>query len=394
MPTARDLDEHRGRLPSKSLYWHTFGSLTNALREAGFDVPVGEERLERAIDQGVALARELGRLPRFADWAEARERTTSLLTEWQVYRMFDARRGAVVDVPVPRPRAALEAGPGRRGRRNAAAAELRRSRGDRGEAREAELALARRPDGRQGVLLDVAAVGAEARVRRDDAPSRERRGTCPSRTSRLAAAARPRTRSTISSAAAGRGEEELVAAAADPERPADAAGEEDAFPARARRATRPPSSRERLERARIVLRVRGEREDRLGVDGHPRLGAGAGVAGEELVVVQDDPVVDPDDRAVADGMVVGGDRGMALRVVADVDEELGPRASGTAIRSSSAARGRALLRDHWIRVVPGRGRRTRRRRRRARRSRPAAPAQRASGRRRSESRGYIRRFRT
>ena len=44
-------------MPSKSLYWHTFGSLTKALREAGFDVPVGEERLERAIDQGAALAR-------------------------------------------------------------------------------------------------------------------------------------------------------------------------------------------------------------------------------------------------------------------------------------------------------------------------------------------------
>jgi hypothetical protein len=57
-------------MPSKSLYWHTFGSLANALREAGFDVPVGEERLERALEQGVELARELGRLPKFADWAE------------------------------------------------------------------------------------------------------------------------------------------------------------------------------------------------------------------------------------------------------------------------------------------------------------------------------------
>ena len=56
MPTAKDIDEHRGLVPSKSLYWHTFGSLSNALREAGFDVPVGEERLERAIDQGVELA--------------------------------------------------------------------------------------------------------------------------------------------------------------------------------------------------------------------------------------------------------------------------------------------------------------------------------------------------
>jgi len=93
-PTARDLDEHKGRLPSKSLYWHTFGSLSNALREAGFDVPVGEERLERAVDQGVELARRLGRLPKFADWAAARKKDEALLTEWQVYRMFEARRGA------------------------------------------------------------------------------------------------------------------------------------------------------------------------------------------------------------------------------------------------------------------------------------------------------------
>jgi Homing endonuclease associated repeat len=94
VPTAKDLDERRGSMPSKSLYWHTFGSLAAALREAGFDVPVGEERLERAVEQGVALARKLKRLPRFADWAAARKRNRELLTEWQVYRMFDARRGA------------------------------------------------------------------------------------------------------------------------------------------------------------------------------------------------------------------------------------------------------------------------------------------------------------
>src|SRR5881296_3840124 len=71
-PTAKDIDEHKGQLPSKSLYWHTFGSLSNALREAGFDVPVGEERLDRAVEQGTQLARALGRLPKFADGAEAR----------------------------------------------------------------------------------------------------------------------------------------------------------------------------------------------------------------------------------------------------------------------------------------------------------------------------------
>jgi hypothetical protein len=93
-PTAKDLDERRGSMPSKSLYWHTFGSLAEALREADFDVPVGEERLERAVEQGMKLARRLKRLPKFADWAAARRKDDSMMTEWQVYRMFDARRGA------------------------------------------------------------------------------------------------------------------------------------------------------------------------------------------------------------------------------------------------------------------------------------------------------------
>jgi len=93
-PTAKDLDERRGSMPSKSLYWHTFGSLAEALREAGFDVPLGEERLERAVEQGTKLARRLKRLPKFADWAAARRKDDAMMTEWQVYRMFDARRGA------------------------------------------------------------------------------------------------------------------------------------------------------------------------------------------------------------------------------------------------------------------------------------------------------------
>jgi len=94
IPTARDLDEHRGEVPSKSLYWHTFGSLRAALREAGFPVPTGEERLDLAVEQGVELARRLRRLPRFSDWADARREAPGLPTEWQVYRLFEARRGA------------------------------------------------------------------------------------------------------------------------------------------------------------------------------------------------------------------------------------------------------------------------------------------------------------
>ena len=93
-PAAQDIRDRRGTMPSASLYWHTFGSLSNALREAGFDVAVGEERLERAVGQGAELARSLGHLPKFGDWQAARRADPAMLTEWQVYRLFDARRGA------------------------------------------------------------------------------------------------------------------------------------------------------------------------------------------------------------------------------------------------------------------------------------------------------------
>jgi hypothetical protein len=93
-PTGGDLQRRRATMPSKSLYWHTFGSLRNALREAGFDVPLGEERLGRAVADGVRLARRLRRLPRFADWAAARRRDPKLASEWQVYRLAGGRRGA------------------------------------------------------------------------------------------------------------------------------------------------------------------------------------------------------------------------------------------------------------------------------------------------------------
>ena len=67
-----EISRRAGALPSASLYAHTFGSLGNALREAGFEVLQGEERLERAVEQGAALAHDLGRLPKMADWADAR----------------------------------------------------------------------------------------------------------------------------------------------------------------------------------------------------------------------------------------------------------------------------------------------------------------------------------
>lgn len=93
-PTGGDLQRRRPSMPSKSLYWHTFGSLRNALREAGFDVPLGEERLERAVQQGARLARRLRRLPRFSDWSLASKRDSRLPSEWQVYRLAGGRKGA------------------------------------------------------------------------------------------------------------------------------------------------------------------------------------------------------------------------------------------------------------------------------------------------------------
>ena len=93
-PTVRDIEARRGRMASKSLIWHTFGSLAAALQEAGFDVPIGEERLERAIADGAVLARRLGHLPKMAEWKDARSRDAALLSEWQVYRMVDVHPGA------------------------------------------------------------------------------------------------------------------------------------------------------------------------------------------------------------------------------------------------------------------------------------------------------------
>ena len=145
----------------------------------------------------------------------------------------------------------------------------------------------------------------------------------------------------------GGGEEELVLAGAEPQRPADAAGGED----RSGLALVEPRGRhraeKRLERRRLVLRVSGKGEDRLRVDCHPRLGASARELCEQLVVVHDDPVVDPDHRPVADRMVVGGDRRMALRVVADVDEDLG-RGLRDVDALEELACGRPLLRHHRV----------------------------------------------
>ena len=80
MPSAKDLDQRRGTLPSKSLYWHTFGSLSAALREAGFDLPVGEERLaarDRAGRDALASQRPAAEVRRLGRGPQDRTRACS-----------------------------------------------------------------------------------------------------------------------------------------------------------------------------------------------------------------------------------------------------------------------------------------------------------------------------
>jgi len=93
-PTGADLVRRRASMPSKSLYWQTFGSFRSALRAAGFDVPRAKERSDRAVREGARLARRLGRAPSFDDWASARADDPGLPSEWQVYRLFGGRKGA------------------------------------------------------------------------------------------------------------------------------------------------------------------------------------------------------------------------------------------------------------------------------------------------------------
>ena len=91
-----DGEGHRSesrRVASKSLIWHTFGSLSAALRRRALtfrSVRSGSSGLLRMARSG----RALGHLPKMADWKEAWARRSTILSEWQVYRMVDVQPGA------------------------------------------------------------------------------------------------------------------------------------------------------------------------------------------------------------------------------------------------------------------------------------------------------------
>ena len=109
VPTAKDIDEHRGLVPSKSLYWHTFGSLSNALAK-----PASTCRWGRSASSGRST-----RVSRFHDVSppaavrglEGRAAARRLVADG-VAGLPDVRGETrrLGDVSVPRQRAADRAG--------------------------------------------------------------------------------------------------------------------------------------------------------------------------------------------------------------------------------------------------------------------------------------------
>lgn len=93
-PTTKDVEQARGRVPSRGVYAKAFGSMREALRLAGFDSPTKDERLARAVDHGAAFLLRTGRLPSFRDWERIRGDRDEIMTAWQLYRAFEQLGGA------------------------------------------------------------------------------------------------------------------------------------------------------------------------------------------------------------------------------------------------------------------------------------------------------------
>jgi hypothetical protein len=93
-PTTRDVEQARGRVPSRGVYAKAFGSMREALHLAGFDSPSRDERLARAVDHGAAFLLRTGRLPSFRDWERIRGDRHDVMTAWQLYRAFEQIGGA------------------------------------------------------------------------------------------------------------------------------------------------------------------------------------------------------------------------------------------------------------------------------------------------------------
>lgn len=93
-PSTKDIEAARGRVPSRGVYAKAFGSMREALSQAGFDSPSKDERLSRAVDHGAAFLLRTGRLPSFRDWERIRGDRDEIMTAWQLYRTFEKLGGA------------------------------------------------------------------------------------------------------------------------------------------------------------------------------------------------------------------------------------------------------------------------------------------------------------
>jgi hypothetical protein len=93
-PSAKDLEANRGLVPGKAVYTKAFGSLREALEQAGFDAPTRDQQLARSVEHGAQFLLRTGRLPSFRDWERLRGVRDDLLTAWQIYRLFEHTGGA------------------------------------------------------------------------------------------------------------------------------------------------------------------------------------------------------------------------------------------------------------------------------------------------------------
>ena len=90
-PTARDIDARKGRCRrSRSSGTRSARSPRRSAKRAS-TCRWGRSGWSAPSSKAPTLARSLGRLPKMADWAQARKADESLLTEWQVYRMIDVQ---------------------------------------------------------------------------------------------------------------------------------------------------------------------------------------------------------------------------------------------------------------------------------------------------------------
>jgi hypothetical protein len=93
-PSTKDVENARGRVPSRGVYAKAFGSMREALRLAGFDAPSKDERLARSVEHGATFLLRTGRLPSFRDWERIRGEREEIMTAWQLYRAFEQLGGA------------------------------------------------------------------------------------------------------------------------------------------------------------------------------------------------------------------------------------------------------------------------------------------------------------